>query len=203
MPDRRLHPPPSATLLEAVIMPVMAPHGQRGRLRQPSANGTSGGNWNSTMDDHDDDADYAGLPARAEFPKTAPQEAPSVPAPEAEPIPSAGEVIIARPSRRSTRPIVSAATSDRRGPHPRSTAGPSRTLDAGRPVPPPAARAPSPRPPGGRLTLFNGDFAGGSPQIRGRPHERTGGRKFRCRALRRTAPSLRNSRALPAPSTRL
>jgi hypothetical protein len=55
-------------------MPVMAPHGQRGPLRQPSANGTSGGNWNSTIGDHDDAADYAGLPARANFQKTVSQE---------------------------------------------------------------------------------------------------------------------------------
>ena len=53
VPDRCLHPPPSATLLRAVIMPVIAPHGQRGCLRQPSANGTSGGNWNSIMEDRD------------------------------------------------------------------------------------------------------------------------------------------------------
>jgi hypothetical protein len=65
-------------------------------LRQPSANGTSGGNWNSIMGDHDDAADYAGLPARAEFPKTATQEDASAPGPEPEPIPSAGQVIVGK-----------------------------------------------------------------------------------------------------------
>jgi len=35
--------------------------------------GTSGGNWNSTMGDHDDAADYAGLPARANFQKQRPK----------------------------------------------------------------------------------------------------------------------------------
>jgi hypothetical protein len=47
MSETGTHPPPSATLLRAVIMPVMAPHGQRGLLRaaererdEPAATGT-------------------------------------------------------------------------------------------------------------------------------------------------------------------